>query len=176
MERRLPRTAAEVRVASGPADWPRWTILRYRNGEVREEPGALGQEAVLRGAAGVAEDVDALAVQSPTRAHPAPRTTLSQPSLTSCQQLRGGAFVEARTYVSLVSERHRHDYVRAGSTTRGSRLRGEPGESLAIRPVRTLGFGLEQACLLVSSDADLHLTRSLVAAGCSLDLALEIVT
>ncbi len=41
---------------------------------------------------------------------------------------------------------------------------------------RTLGFGLEQACLLVSSDADLHLTRSLVAAGCSLDLALEIVT
>jgi hypothetical protein len=41
---------------------------------------------------------------------------------------------------------------------------------------RTLGFGLEQASLLVSSGADLHLTRSLVAAGCSLDLALEIVT
>ncbi len=41
---------------------------------------------------------------------------------------------------------------------------------------RSLGFGLEQACLLVSSDADLHLTRSLVAAGCPLDLALEIAT
>ena len=39
---------------------------------------------------------------------------------------------------------------------------------------RSLGFGLEQACLLVSSDADLHLTRTLVAAGCPLELALEI--
>ena len=41
---------------------------------------------------------------------------------------------------------------------------------------RSLGFGLEQACLLVSSGADLHLTRSLVAAGCPLDLALEIAS
>jgi hypothetical protein len=39
---------------------------------------------------------------------------------------------------------------------------------------RWLGFGEEHAWLLVFSDADLHETRSLVAAGCPLDLALKI--
>jgi hypothetical protein len=39
---------------------------------------------------------------------------------------------------------------------------------------RWLGFGDEHAWLLVFSDADLHDTRSLVAAGCPLDLALKI--
>jgi hypothetical protein len=39
---------------------------------------------------------------------------------------------------------------------------------------RWLGFGDEHAWLLVFSDADLHETRSLVAAGCPLDLALKI--
>jgi hypothetical protein len=38
-----------------------------------------------------------------------------------------------------------------------------------------LGFGDEQAWLLADSDADLHRSRSLVAAGCSLDLALRIL-
>jgi hypothetical protein len=39
---------------------------------------------------------------------------------------------------------------------------------------RWLGFGDVHAWLLVSSNADLHQTRSLVAAGCPLDLALKI--
>ena len=39
---------------------------------------------------------------------------------------------------------------------------------------RWLGFGDVYAWLLVSSGADLHHTRSLVAAGCPLDLALKI--
>ncbi len=39
---------------------------------------------------------------------------------------------------------------------------------------RWLGFGDEHAWLLVFSDADLHDTRSLVAAGCPLDLVLKI--
>lgn len=39
---------------------------------------------------------------------------------------------------------------------------------------RWLGFGEEHAWLLVFSDADLHDTRSLVSAGCPLDLALKI--
>lgn len=40
---------------------------------------------------------------------------------------------------------------------------------------RSLGFGDEQAWLLAASDADLHRTRSLVAAGCPLHLALKIL-
>lgn len=52
------------------------------------------------------------------------------------------------------------------------------GESRVARcrfdQFRSLGFGDEQAWLLVCSDADLHDTRSLVAAGCPLDLALKI--
>jgi hypothetical protein len=40
---------------------------------------------------------------------------------------------------------------------------------------RLLGFGEEDSWLLVESDADLHLTRSLVGAGCPLHLALRIV-
>jgi len=40
---------------------------------------------------------------------------------------------------------------------------------------RILGFGEEDAWLLVDSGADLQLTRSLVAAGCPLHLALRIV-
>jgi hypothetical protein len=40
---------------------------------------------------------------------------------------------------------------------------------------RLLGFGEEEAWLLVDSGADLQLTRSLVAAGCPLHLALRIV-
>jgi hypothetical protein len=40
---------------------------------------------------------------------------------------------------------------------------------------RLLGFGEEEAWLLVDSDADLQLARSLVAAGCPLHLALRIV-
>ncbi len=39
---------------------------------------------------------------------------------------------------------------------------------------RLLGFGDEDASLLVSSGADLQLARSLVGAGCSLHLALRI--
>jgi hypothetical protein len=38
-----------------------------------------------------------------------------------------------------------------------------------------LGFGEEQALLLAASNADLHRARSLVAAGCPLHLALEIL-
>ena len=40
---------------------------------------------------------------------------------------------------------------------------------------RLLGFGVEDAWLIVDSGADLQLTRSLVAAGCPLHLALRIV-
>jgi hypothetical protein len=39
-----------------------------------------------------------------------------------------------------------------------------------------LGFGDEEAWLLAHSDADLHRSRELVAAGCSLDLALKILS
>jgi hypothetical protein len=38
-----------------------------------------------------------------------------------------------------------------------------------------LGFGVEESWLLVTSGADLQLTRSLVGAGCPLYLALRIV-
>jgi hypothetical protein len=38
-----------------------------------------------------------------------------------------------------------------------------------------LGFGEEDAWMLVDSGADLQLTRSLVGAGCPLHLALRIV-
>ena len=41
---------------------------------------------------------------------------------------------------------------------------------------RALGFGDEEAWLLASSDADLHRSRVLVAAGCSLELALKILS
>ena len=40
---------------------------------------------------------------------------------------------------------------------------------------RALGFGEEDAWLLVDSGADLNLARSLVDAGCPLNLALRIV-
>jgi hypothetical protein len=40
---------------------------------------------------------------------------------------------------------------------------------------RLLGFGDEDAWMLVDSGADLQLTRSLVGAGCPLHLALRIV-
>jgi hypothetical protein len=40
---------------------------------------------------------------------------------------------------------------------------------------RRLGFGEEEAWLLVESGADLQLARSLVEAGCPLHLALRIV-
>jgi len=40
---------------------------------------------------------------------------------------------------------------------------------------RLLGFGEEDAWLLVDSGADLQLTRSLVGSGCPLHLALRIV-
>jgi hypothetical protein len=40
---------------------------------------------------------------------------------------------------------------------------------------RMLGFGEEDAWMLVDSGADLQLTRSLVGAGCPLHLALRIV-
>ena len=40
---------------------------------------------------------------------------------------------------------------------------------------RLLGFGEEDAWLLVDSGADLQLTRALVGAGCPLHLALRIV-
>ena len=40
---------------------------------------------------------------------------------------------------------------------------------------RLLGFGEEEAWLLVDSGADLQLARSLVGAGCPLHLALRIV-
>jgi len=40
---------------------------------------------------------------------------------------------------------------------------------------RLLGYGVEDAWLLVDSGADLQLTRSLVGAGCPLHLALRIV-
>ena len=40
---------------------------------------------------------------------------------------------------------------------------------------RRLGFGDEDAWLLVDSGADLQLTRSLIGAGCPLHLALRIV-
>ena len=39
---------------------------------------------------------------------------------------------------------------------------------------RSLGFGEEECWLLVDSGADLQLTRSLVGAGCPLQLALRI--
>lgn len=39
---------------------------------------------------------------------------------------------------------------------------------------RSLGFGSEEAWLLVGSSADLQLARSLVGAGCPLHLALRI--
>jgi hypothetical protein len=41
---------------------------------------------------------------------------------------------------------------------------------------RDLGFGEEDAWMLVDSGADLQLTRSLVGAGCPLHLALRIAT
>lgn len=40
---------------------------------------------------------------------------------------------------------------------------------------RVLGFGEEDAWMLVDSGADLQRTRSLVSAGCPLHLALRIV-
>jgi hypothetical protein len=40
---------------------------------------------------------------------------------------------------------------------------------------RLLGYGEEDAWLLVDSGADLQLTRSLIGAGCPLHLALRIV-
>ncbi|HEX4746714.1 MAG TPA: hypothetical protein VFU99_07525 [Gaiellaceae bacterium] len=40
---------------------------------------------------------------------------------------------------------------------------------------RLLGFGEEDAWMLVDSGADLQLTRQLVGAGCPLHLALRIV-
>jgi hypothetical protein len=40
---------------------------------------------------------------------------------------------------------------------------------------RQLGFGDEDAWMLVDSGADLQLTRSLIGAGCPLHLALRIV-
>ena len=40
---------------------------------------------------------------------------------------------------------------------------------------RLLGFGVEESWLLVDSGVDLHLTRTLVGAGCPLHLALRIV-
>jgi hypothetical protein len=40
---------------------------------------------------------------------------------------------------------------------------------------RLLGFGVDDAWLLVDSGADLQLTRSLIGAGCPLHLALRIV-
>jgi hypothetical protein len=40
---------------------------------------------------------------------------------------------------------------------------------------RLLGFGEDESWMLVDSGADLHLTRSLVGAGCPLHLALRIV-
>ena len=40
---------------------------------------------------------------------------------------------------------------------------------------RLLGFGDEDAWMLVDSGADLQLTRSLIGAGCPLHLALRIV-
>ena len=39
----------------------------------------------------------------------------------------------------------------------------------------TLGFGIEHACLLAESDADLNRARSLVAVGCPLTVALQIL-
>ena len=53
--------------------------------------------------------------------------------------------------------------------------RGSARRRLALRPVPVLGFGDEDAWLLVDSGADLQLTRSLVGAGCPLHLALRIV-
>jgi hypothetical protein len=41
--------------------------------------------------------------------------------------------------------------------------------------LRALGFGDEQAWLLSASGADLHRTRSLIEAGCSLHLAMMIL-
>ncbi len=40
---------------------------------------------------------------------------------------------------------------------------------------RLLGFGEKDAWVLVESDADLQLTRTLVGSGCPLHLALRIV-
>jgi hypothetical protein len=40
---------------------------------------------------------------------------------------------------------------------------------------RLLGFGVDDAWLLVDSGADLQLARSLIGAGCPLHLALRIV-
>jgi hypothetical protein len=40
---------------------------------------------------------------------------------------------------------------------------------------RSLGFDEDETALLLACDADLHLTRSLVASGCPRDLALRIV-
>ncbi len=39
----------------------------------------------------------------------------------------------------------------------------------------TLGFGEEQACALAESDADLNRARSLIAVGCPLPVALQIL-
>ena len=47
-------------------------------------------------------------------------------------------------------------------------------ESWRFDQFRLLGFGEEEAWLLVCSGADLHLARSLVGAGCPLHLALRI--
>jgi hypothetical protein len=40
---------------------------------------------------------------------------------------------------------------------------------------RSLGLGEEDACVLSESDVDLNRARSLITAGCPLDLALEIL-
>jgi hypothetical protein len=40
---------------------------------------------------------------------------------------------------------------------------------------RLLGFSVDDAWMLVDSEADLQLTRSLIGAGCPHDLALRIV-
>ena len=40
---------------------------------------------------------------------------------------------------------------------------------------RSLGFGEEDACLLSESEVDLNRARSLIAAGCPLNLAVKIL-
>ena len=40
---------------------------------------------------------------------------------------------------------------------------------------RSLGFGEEDACLLSESEVDLHRARSLISAGCPVNLALNIL-
>jgi hypothetical protein len=90
--------------------------------------------------------------------------TRPQRRLTFCQQLRAHLVVERGVSAA------EHPPQSFERTLEDQRIVGWRFEQF-----RLLGFGDEDAWLLVDSGADLQLTRSLVGAGCPLHLALRIV-